>query len=322
LSGGFILLHTFVNAIQGVLVILFVLMLGYFLAKYRWFDSKVSDLFAKVVVNVSLPLYMIVNLTSTFTKNELEHSARGLLIPFLSILLSYSMAVIIARVANVKVHRRGLFAAIFSLSNSIFVGLPMSLALFGDVATPYTLLYYMANTTIWWTLGVYGIIKDNREEKQNVLSIDTLKRIFNPPLIGFLIGVGLVLLQIKLPKFIFDSFKMVGGLTTPLSIFCVGITMYKMGFKNFRLDKDSILVFAGRFLITPFITWLLSHFIPVSKLMRDVFIIMSAMPVMVNSAIISRVYNGDYEFATAMITYSTVFSVVIMPFLMVLIKII
>lgn len=76
------LLYTFLNAIQGVLVILFVLMLGYFLAKYRWFDSKVSDLFAKVVVNVSLPLYMIANLTSTFTKNELAHSARGLLIPF------------------------------------------------------------------------------------------------------------------------------------------------------------------------------------------------------------------------------------------------
>lgn len=117
------------------------------------------------------------------------------------------MAVIIAKVANVKAHRRGLFAAIFSLSNSIFVGLPMSLALFGDVATPYTLLYYMANTTIWWTLGVYGIIRDNKTENQKVLNIDTLKRIFNPPLIGFLIGVGLVLLQIKLPKFIFDSFK-------------------------------------------------------------------------------------------------------------------
>lgn len=174
------LLYTFLNAIQGVLVILFVLMLGYFLAKYRWFDSKVSDLFAKVVVNVSLPLYMIANLTSTFTKNELAHSARGLLIPFLSILLSYSVAVIIAKVANVKAHRRGLFAAIFSLSNSIFVGLPMSLALFGDVATPYTLLYYMANTTIWWTLGVYGIIRDNKTENQKVLNIDTLKRIFNP----------------------------------------------------------------------------------------------------------------------------------------------
>ncbi len=91
---------------------------------------------------------------------------------------------------------------------------------------------------------------------------------------------------------------------------------------SFKFDRDSLLVFSGRFLITPFITWSLSHFIPVPKLMRDVFIIMSAMPVMINSAIISRVYNNDYEFATAMITYSTVLSVVIMPFLMVLIKII
>ncbi|WAM34084.1 AEC family transporter [Caldicellulosiruptor morganii] len=316
------MLQTFISSIQGVLVILFVLILGYYLTKIGWFDSKVSDLFAKIVVNISLPLYMIANLTSTFTKEELEHSARGLLIPFLSILLSYCVATVVARFANVKIYRRGLFAAIFSLSNSIFVGLPMSLALFGDVATPYTLLYYMANTTMWWTLGVYGIIRDNKSERHSVFSIDTLKRIFNPPLIGFLIGVVLVLLGIRLPKFAFDSFKMVGGLTTPLSIFCIGITMYEMGFKSFKFDRDSLLVFSGRFLITPFITWSLSHFIPVPKLMRDVFIIMSAMPVMINSAIISRVYNGDYEFATAMITYSTLFSVVIMPFLMVLIKII
>jgi len=143
------LLHTFVNAIEGVLVILFVLMLGFFLAKYRWFDSKVSDLFAKVVVNVSLPLYMIANLTSTFTKYELEHSARGLLIPFLSILLSYSIAVMIAKLANVKVHRRGLFAAIFSLSNSIFVGLPMSLALL-------EMLQHLTHSFIIWQILQYG----------------------------------------------------------------------------------------------------------------------------------------------------------------------
>lgn len=31
--------------------------------------------------------------------------------------------------------------------------------------------------------------------------------------------------------------------------------------------------------------------------MRDVFIIMLAMPVMVNSAIVARIYGGDYEFA-------------------------
>ncbi|EMT39478.1 putative permease [Thermoanaerobacter thermohydrosulfuricus WC1] len=312
-------MQTFLSSVQGVLTIVVILALGYYLSKIGWFEKTTSDLFAKLVVNISLPLNMIVNIMSTFSKKQLEHSGRGLLIAFLSILISYLIAYILAEIFKVKRGRRGVFVAIFSLSNSIFVGLPMSQALFGEVATPYTLLYYMANTTIWWTLGVYGIVRDTNGKDQKILNSDT---IFNPPLLGFIIGVIFVFANIQLPKFIFDSFKMIGGLTTPLSIFYIGIVIYEMGFDKFKLDKDAFMVFIGRFLVTPALVLILNLFIPLPQLMRDVFIIMSAMPVMVNSAIIARVYGADYEFATSMITYTTIFSVIIMPFLMVLIKIV
>lgn len=49
---------------------------------------------------------------------------------------------------------------------------------------------------------------------------------------------------------------------------------------------------------------------------------MSAMPAMVNSSIMARVYGADSEFATSMITYTTIFSIIMIPFLMVLIKVI
>ncbi|ADD02973.1 Auxin Efflux Carrier [Thermoanaerobacter italicus Ab9] len=315
-------MQTFLSSVQGVLTIVFILVLGYYLAKIGWFDKMTSDLFAKIVVNISLPLNMIVNISTTFSKEKLIHSVRALLIPFLSILLSYFIAYILAEIFKVKKGRKGVFIAIFSLSNSIFVGLPMSQALFGEVATPYTLLYYMANTTIWWTLGVYGIVRDVTEKEQKILDLDTIKRIFNPPLLGFIMGVIFVFANISLPKFIFESFKIIGNLTTPLSIFYVGIVIYEMGFDKFKLDKDAFMIFIGRFLVTPALAWLLSLFIPIPQLMRDVFIIMSAMPVMVNSSVIARVYGADYEFATSMITYTTIFSVIIMPFLMVLIKVI
>lgn len=178
----------------------------------------------------------------------------------------------------------------------------------------------MANTTIWWSLGVYGIILDTQEKREKILSLDLLKRIFNPPFIGFLIGIIVVLIDLKIPKFLFDSFKLIGNLTTPLSLFYVGIIMYHMGFEKFKLDNDAILTFLGRFLITPALVIILEFFIPIPKLMRDVFIIMSAMPVMVNSSIVARMYGGDYEFAVSMITYTTLFSVMIMPLYMVLLS--
>ncbi|ABY91680.1 MAG: AEC family transporter [Thermoanaerobacter sp.] len=315
-------METFFSAVQGVLIIVFILALGYYLSKIGWFDKSTSDLFAKLVINVSLPLNMIVNISTTFSKEQLEHSVRGLLIPFLSILLSYIVAYIFAETFKIKKGRKGVFVVIFSLSNTIFVGLPMAQALFGDIATPYALLYYMANTTILWTLGVYSVIRDVNGKERNVENWDTIKRIFNPPLLGFIIGVIFVLANISLPKFLFESFRMIGNLTTPLSIFYIGIVIHEMGFDKFKLNKDVALVFIGRFLITPALVLLLNIFIPVPKLMRDVFVIMSAMPVLVNSAIIARVYGADYEFATSMITYTTISSVVIMPFLMVLLRVI
>ncbi|KKC30498.1 AEC family transporter [Caldanaerobacter subterraneus KAk] len=315
-------MEVFFSSVQGVLIIVFILALGYYLSKIGWFNRTTSDLFAKLVINVSLPLNMIVNISTTFSKEQLEHSVRGLLIPFLSILLSYAVAYIFASIFKIKKGRKGVFVMIFSLSNTIFVGLPMAQALFGDAATPYALLYYMANTTILWTIGVYSVIRDVNEKEKNIINWDTVKRIFNPPLLGFIIGVIFVLENISLPKFLFESFKMIGNLTTPLSIFYIGIVIHEMGFDKFKLDKDAILVFIGRFLITPALVLLLNIFIPVPKLMRDVFVIMSAMPVLVNSAIIARVYGADYEFATSMITYTTILSVIIMPFYMVLLRII
>jgi len=106
-------MQTFLSSLQGVLTIVFILAMGYFLTKLGWFDQHTSDLFAKLVVNVTLPLYMIVNITSTFTKENLIHSGRGLLIPFLSILISYLIAVFAAKIFRVNKNRKGLSCAIF-----------------------------------------------------------------------------------------------------------------------------------------------------------------------------------------------------------------
>lgn len=74
------------------------------------------------------------------------------------------MVVIFVRIVNVKVYRRGFFAVIFLFLNLIFVGFFMFFVFFGDVVIFYILFYYMVNIIIWWMLGVYGIIRDNREE--------------------------------------------------------------------------------------------------------------------------------------------------------------
>ena len=76
-------------------------------------------------------------------------------------------------------------------SNTIFIGLPINLAIFGEKAVPYVLLYYIVNTSFFWTIGVFEIAKDSAIRKQATLSFHPLiflKKLFTPALLGFMIG--------------------------------------------------------------------------------------------------------------------------------------
>lgn len=51
----------------------------------------------------------------------------------------------------------------FTAANTIFMGLPVNMAVFGEKAIPYALLYYICNTTFFFTIGIMLIAKDNPE---------------------------------------------------------------------------------------------------------------------------------------------------------------
>ncbi len=200
----------FFAANQSVLSIMIMILIGYFLAYKKLLDEKATSLITTIVINISLPMMMINTILSNFTKQKLIADSSGLIVPFLTIGCSFIIAKIFAKIVKVKDNRRGLFVSMFFNSNTIFMGIPVNMALFGEKSVPYVLLYYIANTAFFWTIGVYEITKDGNKKTFKVFSIDFIKKIFSPPLIGFIVGMILVLLNIKLPTFIMDTSKSLG----------------------------------------------------------------------------------------------------------------
>lgn len=305
------------DSIQSILPIIIMIAVGYVLTRKGWFNTDTSNLFSKLVTSVALPPYMIYNIMSTYTKDKLIEAGPGLIVPFASIAAAYLLAMGISVVFGIKRQRRGAFRSMFALSNTIFVGLPICLALFGEQSTPYVLLYYIANTTIFWTIGVYGIGCDGQQTKTSIFNIDTIKRIFSPPLIAFILAVILVLLDVQLPHFIMDTCRYIGNLTTPMAMLFIGIVIATTGIKGVKIDADIIMLMAGRFIITPIITLLLSYFLPMPDLMRRVFVIMAAMPAMGQTPILCKSYDADYQYAAAAVTLTTIISMIAIPLYMV-----
>ena len=307
----------FLRSISGILVILGMILVGFVIGEKGWFDDKSRGLLAKLVTQVALPCYMLYTITQRFTAADLLKMLPGLRFPALSMVLLLGIATGVARIFAVRQDRRGLFISMFFNSNTIFVGLPINQALFGDASIPYVLIYYMCNTTFFWTLGTYLIQRDGEGEAQFDLKT-SLKKVFSPPLMGFLLGLVLVMLKIKLPAFLASDLQYLGNLTTPLSMIFIGLSVSHVGVKQLVLGKDQLLILLGRFLVAPLLMATIVYWAPLPSLMKQVFIIQSAMPVMTNAPVVARLYRADSDYAAVMVTETTLATMVVIPILMLL----
>ena len=307
----------FLRSISGILVILGMILVGFVIGEKGWFDDKSRGLLAKLVTQVALPCYMLYTITQRFTAEDLLKMLPALRFPALSMVILLGIATGVARIFAVRQDRRGLFISMFFNSNTIFVGLPINQALFGDASIPYVLIYYMCNTTFFWTLGTYLIQRDGEGEAQFDLKT-SLKKVFSPPLMGFLLGLVLVMLQIKLPAFLASDLQYLGNLTTPLSMLFIGLSVSHVGVKQLVLGKDQLLILLGRFLVAPLLMASIVYWMPLPNLMKQVFIIQSAMPVMTNAPVVARLYGADSNYASVMVTETTLATMVVIPILMLL----
>mgnify|MGYP003276539785 FL=1 len=307
----------FLRSISGILVILGMILVGFVIGEKGWFDDKSRGLLAKLVTQVALPCYMLYTITQRFTAADLLIMLPALRFPALSMVILLGIATAVARIFAVRQDRRGLFISMFFNSNTIFVGLPINQALFGDASIPYVLIYYMCNTTFFWTLGTYLIQRDGEGEAQFDLKT-SLKKVFSPPLMGFLLGLVMVMLQIKLPAFLASDLQYLGNLTTPLSMIFIGLSVSHVGVKQLVLGKEQLLILLGRFLVAPLLMASIVYWLPLPSLMKQVFIIQSAMPVMTNAPVVARLYGADSDYAAVMVTETTLATMVVIPILMLL----
>ncbi|MCD8140162.1 MAG: AEC family transporter [Planctomycetaceae bacterium] len=309
-------LTVLIRAVDGVVTFVLIGCLGYFLAKRHWFSDDSVGLLSKLITFVAIPAYLVHNITVSFDREELLSLAAGVIPPFLSI--AFAMAISWGLAKLIKSRAPGLFTVGFSCGNSINIGLPINLALFGPEGVPFVLLYFMANTILFWSIGNYLIASDSVEPRVTPGLTSNLGKILSPPMLAFVVGVAVVMTQIPVPHVVAHSLELVGSMNAGLVMISLGVTLHRMGFASLKWDREMALIVAGRFVVSPLILILLSFIFPMPTLMRNVFIIQASMPVMTNSAIQAIYYDANVDYATRSVCLTTVLSIFTIPIFMVL----
>lgn len=300
------------DAITAVLSIFLLIGTGMLLTRLRWIDEAGAKLLSRITVNVGLFALVINNMLMEFTRDRLIESAGGMLICYIAQIAAAAVAVPLARLAKVPQNRRGAFACMFVFSNSIFIGMPVAVSIFGQSATPYALIYYVTNTSTFWSIGNYMMGRDGGQGGK----LD-IKNLLPMPLIAFLLSIALVLLDIKLPAVIMKTTGYLGGMVTPISLIYTGYVITCMLERGaLKWHRGYALIMAGRFLIVPAMVVGLSFLIPVGSQVAQVLTVQAAMPVMTQTTILAGSRGADVEYTAGGLLFSTILSLVVIPLIM------
>ena len=307
----------FLTSITSIIPIIAIIVLGYILQVKGWFGDAFGPNLSRLIMNVALPASIFVSVMKYLTLDKLISLSGGLLYTFVAFILGYIVAYIAVVVFKVRPGRRGTMINTFVNANTIFIGLPLNVALFGDQALPYFLIYYITNTISTWTLGVYLMTSDSKSGQSKKETKFDWKKLLPAPLVGFLVALLCLILRVSIPDFATNTLTYVGNIVTPLSLIYIGIVLAKAGLKTITFDKDTIVTLVGRFILAPLIMLLvLKFFAPNMETVEfKTFMIQSATPALAVLPILANQGKGDVEFSTNVVTLSTVLFIVVIPIL-------
>lgn len=304
----------FLTAIESVLSIILLIALGFLLGYKKYFAADFAENISKWIMNIALPASIFTAVLNYLSLDKLFSLSEGLIYGAIAIILGYIISWLLVKVLKVRVGRRGVFINTIVNANTIFIGLPLNIALFGDISMPYFLVYYVLNTISTWTFGVYLISIDSTEQHKQKFN---WKKLLPAPLIGFLISLVFLFGSIPVPHFIFSSLQYIGATVTPLSLLYIGITLCNAGLKNIHFDKDTIVALTGKFILSPAIMLLVilagRDIYPLPSLEEQTLIIQSAVSALAVLPILANEAKGDVPFATNVVTTSTVLFIVVVP---------
>lgn len=298
------------NVRNTIITMMIMGILGFILKKSGVTDKRTDKFLSQLLVNYCTPAVMIYITLTNFSISTFQNSYKGILIAIASMVLINIIALGVSGALSLKGMEKGEFISMATFSNTIFVGLPLITGIFGERAVPYLMLYYIANTLTFWTLGIYQLVRSSGK----AFSSKNLMKIFNPPILGFIAGILLLWYNISLPVYAMESINYLRLLLTPLSLIFMGSTIGDLKMSSVGSPVTTVVILVMRFVLSPIVCLLILKVVGMPEDLVKVFIVCAGLPVMTNISIAVGKYGGNPSYSSFMTALSSIVFIFVVPF--------
>jgi predicted permease len=187
-------------------------------------------------------------------------------------------------------------------SNAGNMGLPLALFAFGESGLALAVVYFAFSATLQFTAGM-----------SIAAGTASVKHLAKMPVI-YAVGASFIFIVtgMPVPTFIANTLEILGGLTIPLMLLALGVSLGSLRVRSLPRNLFLSLVrMIGGFALSFLVAWLLD----LPPMARGVLLIQASMPVAVFNYLFAQYYNRRPEDVAAMVIISTLLSFVTLPFL-------
>ena len=262
-------------------------------------------------MTVGIPVMLIYGMQNNLTRADVLAAPRLLLIPLLVIPSCVVLSLLAGRLMRLPHRQLGVFVMMSAMGNTIFIGLAMCIELFGDIATPYVMLFYLVSSCFTQLIGI-PLVRWSGEAGGFSMQM-VWKFLRAPTVVSVFLSLLLVGLDIHLPSLVMSYAKYINNTVTPLALLLTGCIIHEIGLRSLRLTPTLGVMMVFRFVISPALGAALCALLGIGGL-----IVETAMPVVTQTVVAAAEYGADEQLAAQGAAISTLACFVVTPVLMLL----
>lgn len=308
----------FLNAVSACVVLLLLMAVGYIMGRMGWMTVQEKKFFGKYIINIAVPCNCLVGLLNNLDRSMLGQAGWMLLSAVIGVALTILLGVVVAIPLKLPKNQWGVFVSMVGVSNTLFIGLPLSTQLFGEKCIPYVMIYYLSNTV--FTQSVILMLVERAGSGNSGHGVKGfVKAVFTkPPILMVIFATLLLVLGLRPPEVVMSFAKYISNSVSPLALIYCGFIVYELGLRNLRFQRGLPTMLVCRLVVAPLICMVMCRLFGVTGLAHDVFVVESALPVVSQVTVMAGTFGADDQYAATGACLSTICCFITIPVLMVL----
>ena len=208
-------MNTFWILMEQIELFIVYLVIGVILVRTGVLSDKGLDWIARVVMKLSLPTMIFVNVVSQVDRVALVKSLSIIGLAVTASTLLYGLGVVLTKLFHVEGDRAQIYRAMTMFGNVGFMGIPIITSIFQERGMLYVSVFTIVDQLAMWTVGV-KLTSPSGKGKFDP------KKLINPATVAIALAIFFVLTGLKLPGVLQTGFQNIGATATPLAMIYLG----------------------------------------------------------------------------------------------------